>query len=122
MSALRLIAAMAGWLVVVGTAEMARGQSPLPQSGASNGDNARARTMAFLATVSDDQFAVAFRCPENISDEKERVLALVNYFNWAYARHPDWEIKKIVSYRIELLVSHNCTNTLGNIRNHQTYP
>ena len=64
------------------------------------------------ASVSDQDFDARFQCPETLTDDDMRRSALVGFFHWAAARHPDWSIADTVEFRKAMLERHSCTATL----------
>jgi len=65
--------------------------------------------------LTDSAFDAAFRCPESFTDDAERRAALVDYFHWTQARHPDWSIAAAVEFKKTLLVRHQCTASLRDL-------
>jgi hypothetical protein len=86
----------------------------LPSSRAS-ADTETAVQLRQVDAASDEQYDAAFRCPESFGSDEERRQALMDYMNWALARHPHWTVKQVLDYRYDLLVRHRCTETLRNI-------
>lgn len=40
----------------------------------------------------------------------------MRFVTWAQASHPDWSVEEMVAYRMDLLESHGCEETLAAIR------
>ena len=62
--------------------------------------------------LTDAAADAAFQCPEALADDDQRRQALVDYFHWAQARHPDWSVADAVEFRKRLLVRHQCAASL----------
>ena len=60
----------------------------------------------------DEAFDAAFQCPETLSGDAARRQALVDYFHWSQARHPDWSVAEAVEFKKTLLVRHHCADSL----------
>ncbi len=65
--------------------------------------------------LSDTAFDAAFQCPEFLSDDAQRRAALVDYFHWTQARHPDWSIADAIEFKKTLLVRHQCAASLRDL-------
>jgi hypothetical protein len=65
--------------------------------------------------LSDAAFDAAFICPEALVSDDARRQAMVVYFHWAQARHPDWSIADAVEYKKTLLIRHQCTQSLRDL-------
>ncbi len=65
--------------------------------------------------ASDAAFDAAFTCPESLPDDKGRRAALVRYFHWVEARHPDWSTAEAVEHRKTLMINHQCTDSLRDL-------
>jgi hypothetical protein len=65
--------------------------------------------------LSDAAFDAAFQCPEALADDAGRRRALVDYFHWSLARHPDWSLAEAVEFKKTLLVRHRCTDSLRDL-------
>ena len=65
--------------------------------------------------LTDTAFDAAFRCPESLADDGHRRQALVDYFHWAQARHPNWSLADSVEFKKTLLVRHQCADSLRDL-------
>ena len=65
--------------------------------------------------LTDAALDTAFRCPESLAGDDERRQALVDYFHWAGARHPNWSVAAAVEFRKTLLVRHQCAVSLRDL-------
>ena len=63
----------------------------------------------------DAALDTSFRCPESLADDEARRQALVDYFHWAEARHPNWSVADAVEFRKTLLVRHQCAVSLRDL-------
>jgi hypothetical protein len=63
----------------------------------------------------DAAFASAFQCPEGMASDNERRQALVDYFRWTQARHPDWSVADAIEFKKTLLVRHQCAASLRDL-------
>jgi hypothetical protein len=63
----------------------------------------------------DEVYDQSFQCPEALPDDKSRRTALVDYFHWASARHPDWSLAQAVEFKKQLLVHHQCATSLRDL-------
>jgi hypothetical protein len=63
----------------------------------------------------DEVYDQSFQCPEALPDDKARRTALVDYFHWASARHPDWSVAQAVEFKKQLLVRHQCATSLRDL-------
>jgi hypothetical protein len=67
------------------------------------------------APATDAAVDAAFQCPESLAGDAQRLRALVDYFHWVQARHPDWSVADAVEYKKDLLVRHQCTASLRDL-------
>jgi hypothetical protein len=67
------------------------------------------------APRSDAELDAAFQCPETLASDKDRRLALVDYFHWIQHLHPDWSVAKAVEFKKTLLVHHQCADSLRDL-------
>jgi hypothetical protein len=65
--------------------------------------------------ATDSAFDAAFQCPESLAGDAQRLRALVDYFHWVQARHPDWSVADAVEYKKDLLVRHQCAASLRDL-------
>ncbi|HEX4183367.1 MAG TPA: hypothetical protein VHY34_08915 [Caulobacteraceae bacterium] len=65
--------------------------------------------------LTDAAFDQSFQCPEVLADDKARRIALVDYFHWASARHPDWSVAQAVEFKKQLLIHHQCATSLRDL-------
>jgi len=65
--------------------------------------------------LTDTAFDAAFQCPEFLADDAQRRAALVDYFHWTQARHPDWSVADAIEFKKSLLVRHQCAASLRDL-------
>lgn len=65
--------------------------------------------------AADNVFDAAFQCPETLPGDAARRQALVDYFHWSQARHPDWSVAEAVEFKKTLLVRHHCADSLRDL-------
>jgi hypothetical protein len=65
--------------------------------------------------LTDAAFDASFRCPESLTDDAQRREALVDYFHWTQARHPDWSVADAIEFKKNLLVRHQCAASLRDL-------
>jgi hypothetical protein len=63
----------------------------------------------------DAEIDAAFQCPETLASDKDRRLALVDYFHWIQRLHPDWSVAKAVEFKKALLIRHQCADSLRDL-------
>lgn len=66
--------------------------------------------------LSDTGYTQSFQCPESLATPEERIDAVSAFVTWAQRAHPDWTLAEFTSYRMQLLVEHQCEATLATIR------
>ena len=66
--------------------------------------------------VADTGYSRSFECPESLWTRWGRDRADMRFTTWAQSTHPDWSIEEMVAYRMDLLESHGCQETLAAIR------
>ena len=76
--------------------------------------NALSRETAQVMT--DAQFARSFRCPESLSNDEARSAETKRFVDWVAARHPDWDVQRLITHRVKLLETNGCDETLRSIR------
>lgn len=76
---------------------------------------ASSASLADPPPLTDVAFETAFKCPEAMADDAGRRQALVDYFHWVQARHPDWSIANAVEFKKTLLVRHQCAASLRDL-------
>ena len=81
--------------------------------------SASASASAATPHLSDAQFTAQFRCPESLPSSQARGQEAKNFVDWAEQNHGDWTILQMSTFRIGLLESHDCKQTLQNIRDHE---
>lgn len=96
----------AGLIVLLALASPGLSQTP-PQIPAPLGDPPPPMTDAALDT--------AFQCPESLGSDAERRQAMVVYFHWVQAAHPDWSVADAVEFKKTLLVRHSCEASLRDL-------
>lgn len=77
---------------------------------------AQAQTRKSAESMTDAQFAKTFQCPESLPNEAARSAAIRRFVNWGAARHPEWDVQRLVAYRVSLLEANGCEQSLRNIR------
>ncbi len=65
----------------------------------------------------DTGYSRSFECPESLWTSWGRDRADMRYVTWAQETHPDWSIDQLLAYRMDLLRSHGCNETLEAIEN-----
>jgi hypothetical protein len=65
--------------------------------------------------LSDAAFDAAYLCPETLDSDAARRQAMVVFFHWAQARHPDWSLADSVEFKKSLLIRHQCTQSLRDL-------
>jgi hypothetical protein len=50
-----------------------------------------------------------------LANDKARRQAMVEFFHWAQARHPDWSLAGTVEYKKTLLIRHQCEASLRDL-------
>jgi hypothetical protein len=66
----------------------------------------------------DSAYDADFKCPESYSSAKKARSAATAFTQWVTAHHPTWTSVDSVTFRLQLLVNHNCWDTLEHIRTH----
>lgn len=66
--------------------------------------------------MTDAQFARSFRCPESLPNDEARSVETKRFVDWVAARHPDWDVQRLIAHRVKLLETNGCDETLRNIR------
>lgn len=75
---------------------------------------AMARESAKVMT--DAQFAKGFRCPESLPNDEARKAEMKRFVDWGTGQHPDWDVPRLIAYRVSLLESNGCEQSLRSIR------
>lgn len=75
----------------------------------------------FDAKVTEEEFNKNFRCPESFNDEAEREQAFLDVAKWYFVHNKpqkdkDLNAKNFLTFRMNILKSHNCDATLTNIK------
>jgi len=65
--------------------------------------------------LTDAALDAAFRCPEALAGDDQRRQALVDYFHWVQARHPDWSVADAIEFKKALMIRHQCTASLRDL-------
>lgn len=65
--------------------------------------------------LTDAAFDAAYQCPEALAGDAQRQKAMVEYYHWVYAAHPDWSTADAVEYRKTLLTRHQCAASLRDL-------
>ena len=65
--------------------------------------------------LTDPAFDQAFVCPEDLPGEAARRQAMVVFFHWAEAAHPDWSLADTVEFKKTLLIRHHCEASLRDL-------
>src|SRR5277367_4637297 len=76
---------------------------------------ASSASLADPPPLTDAAFEAAFQCPEAMASDADRRQALVDYFHWTQARHPDWSIADAIEFKKNLLVRHQCAASLRDL-------
>jgi|GEM_PF-2793698 len=66
--------------------------------------------------MTDAQYAKSFRCPESLPNDAARKAETQRFVDWGAARHPDWDLRRLIAYRVSLLEANGCQESLRNIR------
>ena len=71
-----------------------------------------------IAQLSEAEFRFRFRCPESLSSDDERKKEIEQFTKWiaAHPRGRGWTLADISKFRVSLLETHKCTETLRKIR------
>jgi hypothetical protein len=65
--------------------------------------------------LDDAAYDTMFVCPESLPSDEARRQAMVAFFHWAQARHPDWSLAETVEFKKTLLVRHDCAASLRDL-------
>jgi hypothetical protein len=65
--------------------------------------------------MTDEEYAAYFKCPEHYGTKEERESALEKFLQRARKQHPDSTVNDVLRYRVMLLETHRCQETLKNI-------
>jgi hypothetical protein len=70
-----------------------------------------------IAQMNEAQFRFRFRCPESITSDDEREKEVKRFLNWiaAHPRGRGWTLDAVAKFRMSLLKTHQCMETLRNI-------
>lgn len=81
-----------------------------------NAAGAQAQPAPAPKALSDSAISAQFRCPESFATPDSAQRATLEFVRWAQNRQPAMTIAEFVEFRYGLLVKHNCTETLRNLR------
>lgn len=66
--------------------------------------------------MTDAQFANSFQCPESLPTDEARKAEMKRFVDWGTVRHPDWDVQRLIAYRVSLLEANGCEQSLRSIR------